>query len=191
MALTLVTGPTTEPITVDELKEHLRIDGDDDDAYLLTCIKAARTWFEGQTKRGIITQTWSYTVDGDWPLKYGRQWLDFPLNPVPAQTSPSTVVVTYVDTDGATQTLAETQYDLVGRLHGSYIVPAYNVEWPSVRDVPSAVSVQFVAGESSAPDDIKMALMILAGHYYENRETSKGAPQAVEAMVSPYRGVRF
>lgn len=188
MALTLITGPTTEPITVDELKEHLRIDGDDDDAYILSCIKAARVWFEGQTKRGIITQTWDYSIDFDWPWKHGQRWIDLPLNPVASVTS-----ITYVNEAASSPlpTLAAADYDVVARQHGSYIVPAYNVTWAAVRAVPNAVIVRFVVGEATAPDDVKMALMVLAGHYYENRETAMAAPRAVEALVSPYRGVMF
>lgn len=188
MALTLVTAPSTEPVTVDEVKEHLRLDGDDDDAYLLTCIKAARQWFEGQTKRGVITQIWDYSIDWDWPLKNGQHRIDLPLNPVASITS-----ITYVNEAASSPlpTLTTADYDAVTRTHGSYIVPAYNVSWPSVRSMPGAITVRFVAGESSANETVKMAIMMLAGHYYEVRETAVATPQAVEALISPYRGVRF
>ena len=199
MALTLVTGPSSEPVTVSELKDHLRLDGSDDDGYLVSLIKAARQWFEGQTKRGVITQTWDYDIDYNWPWKHGQHGIDLPLNPVPAQTSPATCSITYVDSDGASQTLAQTQYTLVGRTHGSYIVPAYDVAWPSVRSVPEAITVRFNVGESSAPEDIKMPIIFLAAHWYENRVSiihGLGAmtaelPYSIEAMVSPYRRAVF
>ena len=193
MALALVTAATSEPVTVDEMREHLRLDGDDDDAYVSDCITAARTWVEGQTKRGILTQTWDYYIDYAWPYYCGSHRINLPLNPVQAisASSPEIFQITYVDDDGATQTLAQSQYTLVDRLHGSYIVPAYNIEWPTVRYVPEAIKVRFVVGESTAPADLKRAIMVLAGHYYEMRETGAGAPRAVEAMISPYRGVSF
>lgn len=187
MALSLVTDVTEEPVTLDEIKSHLRIDFKDDDAYLSSCVRAARTWVEGQTKRGIMDQTWDYTIDYAWPWKYGGTRIDLPLNPVASITS-----ISYVDSDGATQTLASNQYTAQTRTHDSYIVPAYGVTWPDVRWVPDAVTVRFVAGSSSdIPDDLQRAVMILAGHYYEVRETAVDAPMAVEALISPFRKATF
>lgn len=186
MALTIVTEPTKEPVTLQELKSHLRIDFDDDDVLLNSLIPAARTWVEGQTKRGFITQTWDHAIDYAWPYRGGVYRIDLPLNPVASVTS-----ITYVDSAGASQTLAANQYTVVARKHGSYIVPAYDVEWPTVRWVPNAITVRFVVGASTAPKSIKQAILVLAGHYYENRETTDNAPKAVESLLSPYRGVSF
>lgn len=195
MALSLVTAPVSEPVTLANQKLHLRIDTADDDTYIAICIKAARQWIEGQTKHVIMAQTWDYGIDYGWPTKYGFHRIDLPLNPVPAQTSPSTVIITYVDDDGATQTLAQTQYILAGRLHGSYIVPAFDVTWPTVRNVPDAITVRFLAGSNTSPtlipQELHQAIMILAGHYYENRETAMDAPESVEALISPFRAANF
>ena len=195
MSLSLVTAPTSEPVTLAQQKLHLRIDTSDDDTYINLCISAAREWVEGQTHRAIMAQTWNYGIDYGWPFKFGAHRIDLPLNPVPAQTSPSTVVITYVDASGSTQTLAQTQYTLVGRRHGSYIVPAYDISWPDVRDVPNAITVRFLAGNSGSPvlvpQELHRAILILAGHYYENRETAIDAPKAVEALISPLRSATF
>lgn len=195
MALSLVTAANEEPVTVDEQKEHLRIDADDnhDDSFIYTCIVAARQWIEGQTKRSIKPQTWDYSIDYGWPTVDGMHRIDLPLNPVKAigDTSPEVFSITYVDDDGASQTLASSQYTLVSRRYGSYIVPAYNVSWPTVRNVPNAVVVRFAAGESTVPEVLNMAVMVLASHYYEHRETSVKAPEAVEAFISAYRPGRL
>jgi len=195
MALSLVTAPVSEPVTLAQQKLHMRVDTSDDDTYINLCITAARQWIEGQTHLAMVAQTWNYYIDGGWPTRCGLHRIDLPLNPVPAQTSPSTVVITYVDGDGATQTLAQTQYTLVGRRYGSYIVPAYGVSWPSVRNVPNAITVRFLAGNNASPvafpQELHQAVMILAGHYYENRETAIGAPKAVEALISPFRTATF
>ncbi len=192
MALSLVTDVTAEPVTLDEQKLHLRIDTDDDDSYISSCIVAARHWIEGQTKRAIMDQTWDYGIDYAWPVKFGTHRIDFPLNPVAAQGSPETISITYVDDDGASQTLATSQYTIAARRHGSYIVPAFNITWPSVRWVPDAITVQFVAGDSdNIPQELHRAVMILAGHYHEKRETAIEAPAAVEALISPFRKATF
>ncbi len=193
MGLTLVSAATAEPVSVDEQKEHLRFDGDDDDAYINSCVVAARQWIEGQTKRAMITQTWDYGIDYIWPVKHGQHTIEFPLNPIATQGSPETIIITYVDSDGNSQTLASTQYIIAARTHNSFIVPAYGVTWPAVRRVPDAITVRFVAGTAadSVPQELKQAVMILAGHYYEHRETDADVPSSVEALVSPFRAVTF
>jgi uncharacterized phiE125 gp8 family phage protein len=194
MGLALVTDVTEEPVSLDEQKAHLRLDTTDDDAYLAGCITAARVWVEGQTKRAILPQTWDYTIDYCWPVEGGFHRINLPLNPSKAisGTSPEVFSITYVDTNGVSQTLAQSQYTLVSRVHGSYIVPAYNITWPDVRDVPNAVTVRFVAGDAdNIPQELHRAIMILAGYYYENRESGDGAPHAVEALISPHRKATF
>lgn len=191
MPLSLVTGPTTEPVTLDEQKAHMRLDGDDDDAYVQSCIAAARQWIEGQTHRAIMPQTWDYNIDYGWPHRAGLHRIDYPINPVAVQASPTIDSITYVDDDGASQTLAASQYTIVARTNNSYIVPAYNVTWPTVRNVPNAITVRFVAGYSTVPEELNRAVMILAGYYYEIRETGVKAPESVEALISPFRSAIF
>lgn len=192
MALSLVTAATQEPVSVDEQKEHLRFDGDDDDAYIASCISAARQWIEGQTKRALMAQTWDYGIDYIWPVKNGSHIIELPLNPVAAQGSPETIIITYVDEYGSSQALASTQYIIAARTHNSFIVPAHSVTWPAVRWAPDAITVRFVVGSDTAvPLELKRAVMILAGHYYENRETTEKAPESVEALISPFRAVTF
>lgn len=187
MALTLVTDVTDEPVSLEETKEHLRLDITADDAYVADCITAARVWVEGQTKRALMPKTYDYKIDYNWPWKYGTRRIDFPLNPVTSVTS-----ITYVDSNGASQTLASNQYTVAARAHDSYIVEAYDVDWPDVRSVPEAITVRFVVGDSSnVPDELRRAILFLAGHYYEFRESGKGAPEAVEALVSPFRKAYF
>jgi uncharacterized phiE125 gp8 family phage protein len=168
------------------MKSHLRLDGGDDDAYVSKCLKAARQWIEGQVKRSIMAKTYDYNIDYAWPYKHGGIRIDFPVNPVTSVTS-----ITYVDSDGASQTLAADQYTVVAREFNSYIVAAYNVSLPDVRWVPNAITVRFISGATTAEEDIKHAVKVLAAHYYENREVSSGTPMAVEALISPYRKVTF
>ena len=191
MSLSLVTGPTEEPVTLDDQKVHLRLDADDDDAYVQSCITAARQWVEGQTHRAIMAQTWDYNIDYGWPVKAGRHRIDYPINPVKVQASPTVDSITYVDSDGASQTLAADQYTIVARTNGSYIVPEFDVAWPAVRPRPNAITVRFVAGYATVPDEFKRAILILASIYYEKRETGADAPLAVEALISPFRTTTF
>ena len=188
MSLTLVTEPTIEPITLEQLKAQLRLDVDNDDELLRDLIEVARSWVEGQTHRALASQTYDYAIDWEWPMKYGYTRIDLPLNPISSVTS-----ITYVDNNGASQTLAANQYIVSARNHSSYIAPAYGVSWPDVRCIPSAITVRFVAGsDTNIPVSLKHAVKMLAAHLYENREAvapkeMMAIPFGIEALVSPYR----
>ena len=88
--------------------------------------------------------------------------------------------------------LSANQYIAVTRNHSSYITPAYGVDWPTVRNIPQAIRVRFVAGYDSVPEPLKQAIAMLVTHWYENREPVGKAmdniPMTVEALISPYRG---
>lgn len=191
MHLSLVTNvspelSSAEPVTLGEQKLHMRLDEDLDDAYVLDCIKAARLWVEGQTRRPLVLAAYDGTIDYNWPMRHCQYFIALPINPVTAVD-----YVQYVDTSGSTQTLSTSLYTAVTRNNGSYIVPAYNATWPSVRDVPNAVTVRFRVGYSTVPLDLKQAVMILAATFYEERDTAAGAPKAVESLISPHRSVSF
>ena len=185
MALSIVTEPTDEPVSLADMKEHLRIDTDYDDAYVSDCIVAARQWVEGQTKLSVATKTLDFAIDYGWPWRGYTHHIEMPVSPVSSVTS-----ITYVDTSGASQTLASSQYTVAARENYSYIAPAYDVEWPDVREAPDAITVRFVAGFTTVPRPLVRAILVLATHYYEMRETAADAPKAVESLISPYRQAR-
>jgi len=186
MGLTLVTDITSDPVSLDEVKDHLRLDIDEDDAYVSGCISAARQWVEGQTKRSLMPATYDYKIDYGWPWARGDYRIELPLSPVTAVSS-----VKYIDDQGAEQTLASSQYTAVLRKYHSFIVPAYNVALPVIRNVPEAITVRFTVGDADEiPQPLHRAVMVLAGAFYEDRE-GMGIPEAVEALVSPYRRSAF
>jgi len=63
MTLRLITAPSAEPATVDEVKLDARIDGPELDATIELLIKAARQRCEDLTGRALITQTWELVLD--------------------------------------------------------------------------------------------------------------------------------
>src|SRR5690348_11329574 len=66
MSLAVLIGPTAEPVTLAEMKTHLRVDNTDEDANLIADIAAARDWIEERTSMRMMTQTWRWTVDIHW-----------------------------------------------------------------------------------------------------------------------------
>ncbi|MFC5386578.1 head-tail connector protein [Aquamicrobium segne] len=49
---------------------------------------------------------------------------------------------------------------------------------------------------STVPDPLKVAILLLVGHWYQNREATSSAgmaslPFAVEALIAPYRRMQL
>lgn len=164
--LSLYTAPATEPVSVTEAKAHLRVTYTDEDSLIADLIVAARRWFEEQTYRALVSQTWDLKLDefptGDDPIR------------VPRAPMVSVTSITYVDGDGVTQTWSSSQYVVSATRQPGLIRPAYGYEWPAdVRDQPDAINVRFVAGYGAAadvPGPIKAAIKLLIGQLYEFRE---------------------
>ena len=194
-ALSLVTAPTAEPVSLDEAKTHLRVTGNDEDLLIDALIKAARQHVEGRDgwlNRALITQTWDLFLDC-FP-KSSELPIVVPLPPLQSITS-----ITYLDGAGASQTWVVTDYTVDAKSEPGRITPAYGKSYPSTRNVMNAVTVRFVAGYGgpvAVPGPLKLALGALVAHFYEHREpiilTGGGGspvpiPMHVEALLMPYR----
>jgi len=165
MGLVLVTPPATEPFTTAEAKTHLRVEIADDDAYIDALTKAARLKLEDDTGRALVTQTWKLVLDG------------FPANDggiiVPKSPLQSVASLKYVDSDGILQTVETADYAVDTATKPGWVVPAFGMSWPSPRDSMNAVELTFVAGYGAAadvPEHAKLAIKLLLGHWYLNRE---------------------
>lgn len=196
MSLYLVTDAVREPLTLPEVKDHLRITETDQDDVLMALIHLARVKLDGKDGilgRALMTQTWDLYLD-HFPATDGLP-IRLPLNPVQSITS-----ITYTDTDGNAQTWGVGNYTVDIYSEPAEIYPAYAKSWPSTRDVVNAVKVRFVAGYGdnayNVPPPVLQAMKLIIGHYYENREDSttldlKNLPRGVDALLAPYRIRRF
>lgn len=63
MILTRTVPPDTEPITLAEAKTHLRVDGNQDDAYITALITVAREHVETELRRTLAPSTWEFITD--------------------------------------------------------------------------------------------------------------------------------
>ncbi len=143
IATTLITGPAREPISLDEIKQHLRISGNDDDSELIPLIQEARRYVEQMTGRAFISQTWDLKAD---------RFID-PLF-LPNAPTQSITSVTYRDLDGTTQTLNSSYYTLDSATEPARLVQAYGYSYPSTYPDLNSVTVRFVAGYGSDPSDV-------------------------------------
>lgn len=179
----ILNGPSAEPLTLTDAKRLLRIDHAEDDALVLSLIKAARQRIEARTGRALMTQAWRIVMD-DWPWG-GRVAL--PVLPVQAVTA-----VRVFDGLGGSQ---------------SFTVPVYRLEpgtEPPVLDasaVPApgkarnGIEIDVTAGYGTAadvPESLRQAMRLMIAHAYgvvgpDGRREKGPEPDDIRALLAPYR----
>ena len=200
------------PLTLDEMKAHLRLTTDSENVALDAYIQAATALAECDLNRSLITQTWKLYLDR-FPSQYfyATQRLpdrcaDDTLDRMAIRLEKPPVLsvekLYYVDVNGAEQTLSTTLYqvDLVSTF--PRILPAYNQTWPQTREVPNAIRIEYTAGYGATgehvPADIRQAMkLIVAGMFTARAALSvtdyKELPGgfAAAALLSRHRLMRF
>ena len=166
MGISLTTAPAVEPVSLADMKLHLRVDGTDDNALITALISVAREYVEIWTGRACISQTWTQTFDG-FPDGAGNIELKRP--PLLSVTS-----VVYADVDDADQTWSTGSYTVHTDTLPGHIELDYGESYPSTRDKEASVTVIFVAGYGAAatalPTPIIQAVKLIVGDLYEHRE---------------------
>jgi hypothetical protein len=164
LSLKQTVPPIIEPITLAQLKQHLRIDSGytDDDALLTALITGARQYAENYTRRAFFNQTWVRTMDHfptnyfisatvnpslrrDWPYYAGLWWnLTIAL---PVARLLSVESVTYLDQTGAQQTLALDDLYIDYNSEPARITPPPGGLWPFTEFyVPGSVAITYTTG---------------------------------------------
>lgn len=164
MGLRLTTAPTVNPVSLQEAKNHLAIVNEDFDTEIDLLVKAATELAQNHTGRAFITQSYTWTLDG-FPCKLL----------VPRPRLQSVTHIKYVDdSTGVLTTLDSSEYRVSSYNEPATIEPAWNESWPTPRPVSESVEVEFVAGYGAGPEhvpaNIKAAILLIAGEWFEHRE---------------------
>ena len=177
---TCTSQPAAEPVSVADLRAWARLDDNGDDDVLTRLLLGARRRVELHTRRALITQTWTATLDA-WPIDPRQPEAPWPfttavssrrvrLAPVPIATITSVVV------DAAT--IAAAQYKLAAH---ELVVKTSVAD--STDELGSGIVITYTAGYgaagSSVPAPLLEAILMIATDGYERRG------EAVEGMLSP------
>jgi uncharacterized phiE125 gp8 family phage protein len=189
MTHTIIVPPAAEPLTLAEVKAHLRLDSSIDDALLTSLITAARGYLEAESGLVLVTQTLRFYFD-DWPAGGLIQ-----LAIAPVQTLES---VTVYDAAGHPQTVP-----LDGHVLDAASMPArlFLATQPPAGRPLNGIEIDVTAGfgntGADVPDTLKRAMLMHVALMYELRGAipSDMQPAAVPAgydrLVSPWRAVRL
>ncbi|AGB71026.1 head-tail connector protein [Rhizobium tropici] len=213
--LTRLQAPETSPIDLDTAKQHLRIFHDDEDQHIQLLVDAVVAFVEGPDGIGLALtpQKWRLSLDSFYSRNlingfspaygYGAAYLDvgaiYSAISIPLGPTTSVEQVLYTDDAGATHVVSPADYIVDVESSPARISPVYGGMWPITINYPGAVKVDFTAGFSETPADLKAALLLLLGHWFENRDTvvageraaAVEVPFTVDAILNKYRVGRF
>jgi uncharacterized phiE125 gp8 family phage protein len=198
--VTTATGAASLPITLAELKAHLRITHSAEDAYLTRCLSIGTARAEAYLGVAMVNRTLDLylnqvrralpglTISGD-----SLRVIALPQAPLSSVTG----VYTY-DRDDTEAALAAGDYTVSGvgdpANRGEVVLDA-DYAWPTDLREASAVRVRYVAGfgatAASVPEDYKQAALVMAAAFFANRgDCPDGAMAPVETILQPFDHLR-
>jgi uncharacterized phiE125 gp8 family phage protein len=201
IAVTVVTASTAEPLTVTEIKNHLRVGSTHENALISSYGIAARDYYERETGRALMPQTMRLTLQ-DFPVGA----IELPRSPV--STASTDVTVKYFE-DGSTSltTFPSSKYIVDHEHEPAQLRLQRDESWPTAElRSRNAIQVDFKAGygvgstgnpAALVPSAHKLAIRVLAAHFFENREpvpvgtVARELPFSLRALIDMHRVVRF
>jgi uncharacterized phiE125 gp8 family phage protein len=193
MMLTEVTPVPSVALPVEETKDHLRLGigfADDglQDGLIEAYLRAAMAAIEGRIGKMLYRRQFL------WELEC---WRDGDEQALPASPVAGIVSVTLVDAAGGEVVVPATAYRLIPDLHR----PRLLGKGAALPTIPTdgLVKVVFDAGFGPAwtdvPVDLRQAVLLLAGEYYEHRHDdgtqAAGLPFGVVTLIERWRTVRL
>lgn len=173
------------PVSLEEVKEHLRFTYDSEDSLILSRIKMITAFCEDQTQLSLMGKTLEL-IEPSFNCK-----IVLPRPPVQ-----SIVSIKYLDVNGVEQTLAESEY-VVNNFdeQRAFVMPSYGKSWPDVLPGIDSVKIRYIAGYPSpsiVPEPLKLWILLQIGHWFENRSAvnsgdSISKMEYVDALLEAYK----
>jgi len=218
MRLEIINNPASEPVLLDEFKDHLRLDGTDEDAALGAFISTARSLVEEYLDIYLVGRStalyldkwllsegckddlpwWSGTVGGAMSLfQQSASFAELPVRPVSSIDS-----ISIVAPDGSETTWAAENYLLIPGVDAKVTLQS-NRQWPVPGRVAEGIKIILTMGFgpdwNHVPASLRQAVLMLASYLYGNRgdmavggtDTSVIAASGAASLLAPYRGRRL
>jgi uncharacterized phiE125 gp8 family phage protein len=185
MAAILLDPPASEPLSLAEAKNYLRVEHGADDALIAAMIAAARVQVESLTRRALVMQSWRIVLDR-WPSP-GR---------VASPVSPLREVLAARVRDAAGEAQALDLDMFIANTAPSPGLIAFDgarVIHP-VQDI-AGIEIDIAAGYGAAADvpaPLVQAIRLLLARAYEYRgggEPGTALPAGIAELLAPYRVV--
>jgi uncharacterized phiE125 gp8 family phage protein len=164
--LIVVTPPTFEALTLDELKDDRRIEVSDEDADLDRRRTTVTKAIEDHCSRSFALRTLKLLLDR-FPARCGGV-----IRP-PRPPLVDVVKIEYYDVNNVLQTMAVADYEVDAATEPGRIQPAYLARWPDTYTRMNAVAVTYRAGfatRGEIPQRVRSAIVLGVADSNEQRE---------------------
>lgn len=201
----LITDAATEPLTLDEVKEFLRIDGNDFDDILTPLIKTVRQLAEKYTGRDMINKTWKTYLDNFHLRSYEGYcynniypWYscgDVGIEILKSKLQSISSIQYYKD--GSLTTFSSSNYYATDESDYSSIYLSDGSSFPSDVDKrKQAVVIEFVSGygatSASVPEALKEAMLYHIAALFENAgDCNDCESDLYKDLYAPYKLTRL
>lgn len=191
MRYKVTTKPLLEPVSLDELKDHLRITSTQEDSYLTNLITSGRQMIEDYTRRKLIEQTVTLYLDG-WPSKYSDVWWDGTVQAsrdtlstyqsiqIPLVPLIDVSEVSLFSTDNTESTYSASNYyvnNFDNDTFGSIELNQGSVITGNLRR-KNSIKVTYTVGYGPSPSDVPYSLrqscLVMSAYLYNNRGDCDG-----------------
>lgn len=173
-AIKLHAQPTIEPVSLEEVKTYLRIDGESENSLITSMIKAAREAAEKYMRISINNQKWKLSFDESTPEEAA-----LPYGPVNAVDSVK------VFDDSETETTFSTNNYYLSAGNSSIIFK----QIPSGRRVEVIYSTGIAADAASVPVLIKQGILTHIALMFERNSIIPEINTAAKSLYNFYRAV--
>ena len=187
MKVERIADAKAEAISLDEARKQCRILGTDDDDVLRVFIEAARNHVENLTRNALIEGTYAFYFDEH------QDYFEI-YNPLISITSFEYKTTSNIGTYAGS--LPGTDYHF--NSDQGLITLADNA-MADIYAQSNAVKITAVTGQSNigaVKGDIKLAMLLMIGHWHENREDTSVVqlnqiPNGAKNLLSAYRAYRL
>ncbi|MFV0368257.1 MAG: head-tail connector protein [Hyphomicrobiaceae bacterium] len=191
MGIFQLSGAGAEPLSVDEVKAHVRIDGSSEDALLQSLILTSRLHIEAALGLALIAQSWRLVLD-QWP-KDGP--VKLPISPVRSVSEMRVLAA-----NGTPTVVDAGSYGLDTSQRPARIM-FFGTSRPEPERPFAGIEIDLMVGfgekANDVPEPVRQALLLLVAHWYEHRDPieigkpTTAVPHAVSRLLHPYRAVRL
>jgi uncharacterized phiE125 gp8 family phage protein len=186
MTIAVLTPPASEPVSLAEAKNFLRVDHEAEDDLIGLFIAAAREAVEQMCGRALITRRVLETLD---------QWRLDGLGAALLEASPARAMhaVRLLDAEGETMIVASLGYRLDGQDAQPRLV--FETSAPLPLRAIGGIEIEYDAGYgadvASVPSKLRLAVLHVVAALYEAREGLTPLPETARALAAPFALVRL
>lgn len=186
-------APAVEPVTLADMKTHLRVTDDDAtlEDYITNLIIDARVEFEDRTNLALIDQSHTLLLDC-WDAKPEPWWdgvremavtelnsspyktfIEFPVYPLKSDTSAGVTVTVYDESGNSTLVDVDATFDIDKFSNPCRMSLKVGATWPIATRSLNAISISYQTGfgaaASAIPTPLIRAVKNMVSFMYDNR----------------------